>query len=152
MSIMAFVTDPVPVPVRSILTYLDLPELCSWLDGLLAGLTSADLVRLLLDADPVLQRCEPIVRCLLAAPHSVRRPADVARAVGMSDLRVRAQAREAGFSRVDHLLTHLRLRAGQLLRERTDWPRHRIDQVLGIRDRSNFRRQAARVCRMAPVP
>lgn len=60
-----------------------LPELCSWLDGLLAGLTSADLVRLLLDADPALQRCEPIVRCLLAAPHSVRRPADVARAVGM---------------------------------------------------------------------
>ena len=87
---------------------------------------------------------QDIVRAVLFERDRISRPRDLARTLTLKQNALLKFCRRAGFDRTEHLITMIRQYAWNHLRNDEEVKSMRIDQMLGIRDRSNFRRQLRR--------
>jgi len=85
-----------------------------------------------------------LVAAVLGAPSRVRRPVDLALEAGVSRKSLLASCRAAGFGRVEHFICAVRVAAWEALVEEHALSRAEALNLVGVRDLSNFRRQAAR--------
>ncbi len=99
----------------------------------------------------VLRRCgkrcealEDVVRAVLSDPWSIRRPRDVARALTISLAQLRSICEPLGLGRIDYVLTYIRRCAYEFLTFDCHISSARAFEAVGVRDRSNFRRQVRR--------
>jgi hypothetical protein len=99
----------------------------------------------------VLRRCgkrleglEDVVRAVLSDPWGVRRPRDVTRVLSITIARLRTICEPLGLGRIDYVLTFIRWCAWEFLTIDVRMSAARAFEAVGVRDRSNFRRQVRR--------
>lgn len=103
-----------------------------------------EVARLVLDRTPLLDPVAPFVTAVCEQPWRVRRPCDLAAAVGLSRHRVLQSCRALGFERVEHFITAVRMVALSLLTAERGLSLAVARHTLGITDTSNARRQLER--------
>jgi hypothetical protein len=106
--------------------------------------TGAEVARLVLERTPLLDPVAPFVTAVCEQPWRVRRPHDLAAAVGLSRHRVLQSCRALGFERVEHFITAVRMVALSLLTAERRLSLAVARHTLGITDTSNARRQLER--------
>ncbi len=99
----------------------------------------------------VLRRCrslfqerESVVRALVADPWGIRLPRDLARALGVSLAELKHTCLPTQLSRPQHVLTLVRWCAYEFLTLEAHLSPVRALEAVGVRDRSDFRRQLRR--------
>jgi hypothetical protein len=92
----------------------------------------------------------PLVRLIAERPWDIRRPRDIAALCGMSRGRLPSICLEAGFGRVEHLITWIRVEVVEALVTR-GLSKRVANLLAGIDDSSSARRQLRRARRRAPV-
>lgn len=121
------------------------------LAGHLGGPTAHELATCVLEQEPRFRGLSELVTAVCQSPGEIRRPADLARAAGVSPRVVAGHCGAVGYKRVEHFLCAVRLGLRQCLvtrhgaRSGDAWCR------AGVADRSNFRRQVARAQRASPT-
>jgi hypothetical protein len=93
---------------------------------------------------PALEAVGDILRCVLEEPWRIRRPRDLAASLGTDVAELRRRARRLGLSRVEHLITAIRFFAFEHLVVVERLPVTRALSIVGVADRSNFRKQCHR--------
>jgi hypothetical protein len=106
--------------------------------------SGGDVARLVLERTPLLDPVAPFVTAVCEQPWRVRRPCDLAAAVGLSRHRVLQSCRALGFERVEHFITAVRMVALSLLTAERGLALAVARHTLGITDTSNARRQLER--------
>jgi hypothetical protein len=106
--------------------------------------TGAEVARLVLERTPLLDPVAPFVTAVCEQPWRVRRPHDLAAAVGLSRHRILQSCRALGFERVEHFITAVRMVALSLLTAERGLSLAVARHTLGITDTSNARRQLER--------
>jgi hypothetical protein len=87
---------------------------------------------------------QDVIRAVLTDPWGIRRPRDLARALGISPAQLRTRCGPVAGGRIDHVLAFIRLCACTFLAGECHIPVAAALEAVGVRDRSNFRRQVRR--------
>ncbi len=116
----------------------------------LAGPCTDGIADLVLAKEPSLQSLETLVRAVCTRPYEIRRPKDLARACGLGIALLKGQAKELGFTRIEHLLVCIRMVACEQLVAQRHLPLQTARRLVGIADSSNSRRQFRRARRGSP--
>lgn len=85
-----------------------------------------------------------LVRAVCSHPWAIRHAAELSAASGLRPANLTRRCRTAGFRRVEHFLTAVRVTAHSALVERFGVPSEQAWACIGVRDLSNFRRQIRR--------
>ncbi len=103
-----------------------------------------ELARDVVRRAPILRRVEHLVEAVCRCPWEVRRPRDLARAVGVDPSQLRQLCRRVGFARIEHLIVFVRAAMLEVLGRRSRVSRRLARHLAGVADPSNLRRQLSR--------
>ena len=112
---------------------------------LFQGPTGMEICEMVLAREPVLATLRPLVYALCEQPWEVRRPWQLAAAIGATVASVRREIGTLGFGRVEHFITYVRFVALEEIAARRQLPIAAARRLVGIMDPSNLRRQLRRV-------
>jgi membrane fusion protein (multidrug efflux system) len=114
------------------------------LAGHLGGPTADELATCVLKEEPRFRGLSELVAAVCRGPGEIRRPADLARAAGVSERVVVGLCGAVGYKRVEHFLCAVRLALHHCLVTRHGKSSSSAWARAGVSDRSNFNRQVAR--------
>jgi hypothetical protein len=119
-------------------------QLAALLESRDKGPRSDEIASRLEQRVPALQAVGDMLRHVLDEPWRIRRPRDLAAALGTDVAALRRRTRQLGLSRVEHLITATRFLAFEYLVAVEHLSVHKALAIVGVADRSNFRRQCNR--------
>jgi hypothetical protein len=123
------------------------PSLVSMLAGRLRGLSGEEVARLVLEHEPFFEPVAPLVSAICRDPWGLRRPKELARAVGVAHRWLRESCRALGFTRVEHLMIAVRMVALELLVRERRLTLSIARRQVGISNPTNARGQLQRARR-----
>ena len=116
----------------------------------LRGPPTERILQLVVTSESSLIPLSRLAKAVCDNPWGVRHPRDLARQSGLSLLEIKAQCSMAGFSRVEHFITVVRLIGFEQLVAKEHLSVTVARQVVGIADRSNMRRHVRRALEHSP--
>ncbi len=125
-------------------------RLATALAARLEGPPSDDFAELVLSREPLLRPLTDLVRAVCARPREIRRPRDLAGAVGMRLTALKRRIAELGFTRAEHFIIAVRTIACEQLLHQRGVPLQVARRLTGIGEPSNHRKQLARAMDHSP--
>jgi len=116
----------------------------------LVGPPGDAIAALVVRREPRLRSVEVLVQVVCGGPWKVRHPSQLATAAGMRLTVLKRSLRELGFTRVEHFITYVRWSACEQLVSDCGMRMPVAQQLTGIADASNQRRQLDRLRRGSP--
>lgn len=126
------------------------PPIVGALVGRIAGPSSDELARLVLEREPSLQPLGDYIRVICDHPWEVRRLRELAAGSRATARKVRDRCRGLGFTRVEHFLVCVRAVAYEAALASGKLAPALARRLAGVDDPSNFRRQMERARQRSP--